>query len=457
MRSITSSRLPLYLSVGALCAGIAIQMIAPMVQTDPAHRPLPRLASLLPRGSERLIALEDSVRAEIVALWDAPISLSPFKQSIVLRRGDTLSNVLERAGLPPTIINNVVQAVHSIYNPKNLHAGQEVELAYDPIRTDDDMAPAHLAFEAAPGHRVTVERQADGGYEAKEIIATTRHDVTHADGVITSSLFEAAESQRLPADVLAAFVKMFSYDVDFQRDLQKGDRFEVMYDREVTAEGQSIRNGAIRYASLVLSGNPIRLYAFRTPDGSVDYYNEKGEGVRKALLRTPVNGATITSSFGMRKHPILGYSIMHRGVDFGVPSGTPIMAAGDGVIEKRERSATYGNYIRIRHNSGYATAYAHMSRFGANMANGQRVRQGEIIGYVGMTGRATGPHLHFEMFRDKQQVNPINVKFPAAMKLEGALLTQFRNARDKMVQEYASVSAPQIAESPAATETTDGN
>ncbi len=402
------------------------------------------------------MALEDTVRAEIVSLWDAPSSLTPLKQNIVLRRGDTLSDVLERAGLPSNVVNNVVQAVHSIYNPKKLHAGQEVEIAYDAIRTVDDVAPAHLAFEAAPGHMVTVQRQADGNYEAKEIIATTRNEAAHADGVITSSLFEAMESQRLPADVLAGFVKMFSYDVDFQRDLQKGDRFEVMYDREVTSDGKSIRNGTIRYASLVLSGNPINLYAFQTPEG-VEYYNEKGEGVRKALLRTPVNGPTITSSFGMRKHPILGYSIMHRGVDFGVPSGTPIMAAGDGVIEKRELSSTYGNYVRIRHSSGYATAYAHMSRFGAGIAAGKRVRQGEIIGYVGMTGRATGPHLHFEMLRDAQQVNPINVKFPAAMKLEGAMLTQFRNARDKLVREYASLGAPQVAQTPDDVKTAGGN
>jgi murein DD-endopeptidase MepM/ murein hydrolase activator NlpD len=336
-----------------------------------------------------------------------------------------------------------------------MHAGQAVELTYDPISTTDEVLPAALTFDVAPGHRVAVERQVDGAYAAKNVISPTHAETTRAVGTISTSLFEAAEQQRLPADVFAAFVKMFSYDVDFQRDLQKGDRFEVMYDRELTAEGQSVSNGMIRYASLTVGGQPLKLYAFRMEDGEIEYYNEKGDGTRKALLRTPVNGATLTSSFGMRKHPILGYSIMHRGVDFGAPVGTPIMAAGDGVVEKREASPTYGNYVRIRHGSGYATAYAHMSRFGANVSAGKRVRQGEIIGYVGQTGRATGPHLHFEVMRDMQQVNPISVKFPAAMKLEGSQLARFRNDRGILDQQFAKLGEPapvQTAQAPTDTE-----
>jgi murein DD-endopeptidase MepM/ murein hydrolase activator NlpD len=394
--------------------------------------------------------MQDSIRQQFADIWEhTPTGLTPRTESYVLHRGDTLTDVLVRAGLSSTSAATIVQAVHEIYNPRRMQAGQAVEVSFDPLNTEQEALPESLIFDVAPGHRVSVERQADGAYQAKDIIASTRHEMMRTEGTITSSLFEAAEQQQLPADILAAFVKMFSYDVDFQRDLQKGDRFEVMYDHEITAEGKAVRNGGIRYASLTLSGTTMRLFAYRTPDGEIDYYNEKGEGVRKALLRTPVNGATLTSGFGMRKHPILGYSIMHRGVDFGAPSGTPIMAAGDGVIEKRELSSTYGNYIRIRHNGGYATAYAHMSRFGASMAVGKRVHQGDIIGYVGATGRATGPHLHFEVLRDMQQVNPISVKFPASMKLDGKDLARFRMERDAIMQQYTNAGA-QVAEVPGA-------
>jgi murein DD-endopeptidase MepM/ murein hydrolase activator NlpD len=444
MRSSVSSFLPLYLSVGALCAGLGIQAISPAATLRGTPAALPRLTSL-PQVSERLAAMQQAIGHDIGALWAMPSAALSRTESFVLRRGDTLNDVLERAGLTRANAAALVQAVHGIYNPKRMHVGQAVELTYNPLVAGAADAPARLAFEIAPGHRVSVERQDDGAYEARNVIAPRRQETTRAVGTISSSLFEAAEQQRLPAQVLAAFVKMFSYDVDFQRDIQKGDRFEVMYDREVTDDGRSVSNGAIRYASLTVGGEPLKFYAFRTPDGDVEYYNEKGEGVRKALMRTPVNGATLTSGFGMRKHPILGYSIMHRGVDFGAPVGTPIMAAGDGIVEKRENSSTYGNYVRIRHGSGYATAYGHLSRFAAALKAGKRVHQGEIIGYVGATGRATGPHLHFEVLRDQQQVNPISVKFPAAMKLDGALLARFRSERGAADQLFAALGAPKPA------------
>ena len=448
MRSLASPTLPLYLSIGALCAGIGIQLFAPLSAPD---RPLPHLASI---GAERLAAMQERLTQDISILLDKAPALMPRTESVILRRGDTLTDVLERTGLSRTRAAGLVQAVHSIYNPKKMHVGQTVELTYDPLSPTAEAMPARLAFEVAPGQRLSVERQFDGAYEAKTIIAPTHIEATRAVGTINSTLFAAAEEQHLPAEQLAAFVKMFSYDVDFQRDLQKGDRFEVMYDHEITQDGQLVRNGFIRYASLTVGGTPMKLYAFRADDGGVDYYNEKGEGVRKALLRTPVNGATLTSAFGMRKHPILGYSIMHRGSDFGAPVGTPIMAAGDGTVEKRELSSTYGNYIRIRHGNGYATAYAHMSRFGAGMANGKRVRQGDIIGYVGATGRVTGPHLHFEVLRDGQQVNPITVKFPSSVKLDGSLFARFRSERSAADQQFVKLGEPAVVETAAPSETT---
>jgi len=447
--ALASPTAPLYLSLAALCAGIGIHMVSPIALNGGLIAPIPRVSTALaPLTGEEVARMKDALSGEIQTWWSStPKLLDPRTESFIVHRGDTLSDVLDRAGLDRTTASNVVQAVHTIYNPKRMQAGQSVDVTYQPAPATNESVPTALTFDVAPGQRVAVERQLDGAYAAKSIVAATHHEVHRVEGTINSTLFEAAEEQGLPADVLTAMVHLFSYDVDFQRDLQKGDHFGILFDREVTNDGRTVRNLGIRYATMTLSGNPLELYAFQDGD-NVEYYNAKGEGIRKALLRTPVNGATLTSGFGMRRHPILGYSLMHRGVDFGAPIGTPIMAAGDGVIDKRENSSTYGNYLRIRHGSGYWTAYAHMSRYGAGMTAGRHVHQGEVIGYVGQTGRATGPHLHFEVLRDLEQVNPIMVKFPAAEKLEGAVLAKFQAVRAATAEEYAEQQG-----TPAATQT----
>ena len=185
------------------------------------------------------------------------------------------------------------------------------------------------------------------------------------------------------------------------------------------ADGNLAKTGNILYASLTLSGKKLALYRFTTADGRTDWFNAKGDSVRKALLRTPIDGAKITSGFGMRMHPILGYSLMHKGVDFGAPIGTPIYAAGDGVIQIIGPVSGYGNYIRLKHTATYGTAYGHISRFAAGLRVGSHVHQGQVIAYVGMTGRATGPHLHFEVIKDGKQINPQSIKLPSGEKLQG--------------------------------------
>ena len=364
-------------------------------------------------------------------------------RTVTLRSGDTLGDVLVRTGLDKVTAFSVVDAIHAVYNPKKFRAGQELELSYEAL---DDKGTAELQqinFEVGAGHSIMVSREADGSFTAKEVIADTHREFARLEGTIDTSLYDAAMDAGVPTDVLNDVVKLFSYDVDFQRDPQKGDQFAVMYERSVTDDGKPVQNMTIQYATMVLSGTALKFYAFRHDDGSYDFYNEKGEGIRKALLRTPVNGAVLTSGFGLRFHPILGYSRMHRGVDFGVPMGTPIMAAGDGIIEKRGVNGEYGNYIRIRHNSDYATAYAHMSRFAPEFSVGSRVRQGQIIGYVGKTGMATGPHLHFEVMKNAAQVNPVNVKFPSSQKLDGNLLARFRATQKEIDAKFAALGEAQ--------------
>jgi len=362
-------------------------------------------------------------------------------QSVTVRQGDTLADVLVKTGVDKTTAYNVAEAVRAVYDLKRLQVGQELELAYDALGAAGDATPlASLNFEVLPGHSISVSRLDDGAFAAKEVIATTHRAFARGQGVIKSTLFEASAEQGIPLDVMSSLVKLFSYDVDFQRDIQKGDTFELMYEQVLTEDGRAVRNLDIRYASMNVGGTPLKFYAFKQDDGSYEYYNDKGEGIRKALLRTPVNGARLTSNFGMRRHPILGYSLMHRGVDFGVPTGTPIMAAGDGVIEMRGPNGAYGNYVRIRHNGEYSTAYAHMSRFAAELSVGKRVRQGQVIGYVGATGRVTGPHLHFEVLLKRKQVNPMSIKFPSAQKLTGPMLAKYRAAQTQTDQAFAALA-----------------
>ena len=220
-------------------------------------------------------------------------------------------------------------------------------------------------------------------------------------------------------------IRAFSYDVDFQRDIQPGDTFEVMFERFVDKKGRVVRDGAIVFANLELSGEAMPIYRFVDSTGNADYYNAKGESVRKALLRTPVDGARITSGYGMRLHPILGFSMMHKGVDFAVSPGTPVMAAGSGAIDYAGANGSYGYYVRIKHDTTHSTAYAHLSRFAQGIRKGKHVAQGQIIAFSGATGRATGPHLHYEVLVHDEQVNPMSVKFKSGNKLAGKELQRF--------------------------------
>ena len=360
-------------------------------------------------------------------------------KTVTIKAGDTLSNVLQGSGIDRSVTLDVVEAVKQVYNPRRLQSGQDLTLNFIDDPKTEDRRLDELTFELSPGESVAVARTDDGTYNARKIMAETHREMTRYDGTISSSLSAAAGEAGVPQKILNAMVNMFSFDVDFQRDIQKGDSFSVMFEQVVTKDGRVVSTEGIRVASMTLSGSPLKLYSFKHSDGFVDFYNEKGEGVRKALLRTPINGARLTSGFGMRQHPILGYSKMHQGIDFGAPTGTPVFAAGDGVIEKREVFGGYGNYVRVRHSSGYATAYAHLSRFGQNIQVGKRVRQEQIIGYVGTTGRSTGPHLHYEILRDNRQVNPMKVKFPSSLKLEGTTLARFKEIRSIADRQYAEL------------------
>jgi murein DD-endopeptidase MepM/ murein hydrolase activator NlpD len=353
-----------------------------------------------------------------------------------IRPGDNLAAILDRNGVPATESAAALQSLRDLYNPRALQVGQAVVLRYRGGQFDG------LALRASVDRDVAVARDRDGSYRSTAIDRRLTPHLVRADGMIGTSLVRAGIAAGVPTEIMLQLIKIFSYDVDFQRDIQPGDSFSVAYEELRDEDGNLARTEPLLYAGLTLSGKTLALYRFDEPNGPSDYYTPQGASVKKALLRTPIDGAHLTSGFGMRDHPILGFTTMHRGVDFGAPTGTPIEAAGDGVIEKIGPNSGYGNYVRLRHTDIYETAYGHMSRFAAGLHVGSHVRQGDVIGYVGQTGLATGPHLHYEVLVKNVQVNPISVKFPTGNQLAGADLKLFLRHEAELDGQIEALPAP---------------
>lgn len=256
---------------------------------------------------------------------------------------------------------------------------------------------------------------------------------------IETSLYGSAARANIPSAVIAEMIRIYSWNIDFQRDIRSGDKIEVLYEAFETEDGEFARYGNVLFASLNVGNRDYPIYRFEMDDGRVDYFEPDGISIRKTLMKTPVDGARISSGFGMRKHPVMGYSKMHKGMDFAAPTGTPIYAAGDGVVERAGRNGSFGNYVRIRHNSKLKTAYAHLHRIKSSVSKGSRVRQGQIIGYVGTTGRSTGPHLHYEVLLNGEQVNPRSVNLPTGEQLAGQQLKRFKLQQGQTHQQYVSL------------------
>ncbi|MGB0684535.1 MAG: peptidoglycan DD-metalloendopeptidase family protein [Magnetovibrionaceae bacterium] len=375
----------------------------------------------------------------------------PRQEVVRLRSGDTLSALLKRAGVSSEEAYQAIQALREVFDPRDLRAGQSFTLTFqeDPLlgrnrRAAEKAAESLVALQMKPDlrHEIHVVRLGDGFAAEKQKRALVR-EVIRAEAEITSSLYVDGDRAGVPPAILVEFIRLYSWDVDFQRSIRKGDRFEVLYERLVDEKGRIVESGNILYAGLTLSGEELSLYRFEGGKAkAAEYFDARGKGARKGLMRTPINGARLSSGYGKRRHPILGYNKMHRGVDFAAPTGTPIFAAGDGVIEVAGRKGGYGNYVRIRHTNGYATAYAHMHRFGKGIRAGKHVKQGRIIGTVGTTGRSTGPHLHYEILVNGKHVNPMRVRMPAGRTLKGKELAKFQAARDAIRSQWAERGLP---------------
>ena len=256
---------------------------------------------------------------------------------------------------------------------------------------------------------------------------------------ITESLYSDGLKNGLPEDILIKVIRLFSFDLDFQRDIKKNTIVSISYDYNQFKENENIDYKDINYALISINGKNLEYFKFLTDDGYVDYFNREGKNVKKSLLKTPLDGARISSSYGMRKHPISGYNKMHKGVDFAAPIGTPIYAGGNGVVEYVGNNGGYGKYIRIRHNNEYKTAYAHLSGYKKGILKGVRVNQGEIIGYVGSTGNSTGPHLHYEIIFQNKQINPLKLKLPSGKVLAGNELERFKKEYKKIYANHLNL------------------
>lgn len=376
----------------------------------------------------------------------------PLVQTVEIENGDNLMDVLIRAGAERAEAYTAIQSLKGVYDPRrDLRVGDELQITLGPVidiaeekATDaPDYELSSLRLPVTYDREVEVERAEDDDFIAREIELPLTTEFVRVSGSIDSSLFVNGRNAGIPISVLIELIRIYSFDVDFQRDIWNGDAFEVMFERQRNQDNVVVNNGDIHYAKLTLRGTALPFYQFETSAGTVDYFNEKGESVRKALMKTPLDGARLSSRFGNRKHPILGYTRLHAGVDFAAPTGTPIYAAGDGTVEIAKVNGGYGKYIRIRHNGTYSTAYAHLNGYARGVSSGKRVRQGQVIGYVGSTGRSTGAHLHYEIHRDGKQINPLGLKLPSGEKLKGDRLAAFQALRTTVDARFASLAGPE--------------
>jgi murein DD-endopeptidase MepM/ murein hydrolase activator NlpD len=346
----------------------------------------------------------------------------PQERILVVARGDTLAGLLNDAGIDNTDTHAAIERLSRQFRPNMLRPGQEIAIR---LSSGDEPTLLEIEVEPEPGRTVRVVRQADGDWADSETIAPRSRYLVRAEGTVDGGLFPAMTRSGVPAGMALSLIRILGHQVDFQRDLQPGDSFSILFDRFRTNEGDILAHGQILKASLTMSGRTLEIWRHKNRAGDLEWYDAQGSSLRRSFMRTPLDGARISSGFGPRSHPILGFNRMHQGIDFAAPTGTPIYAAADGVVVSAKRERGYGLIVRIRHANGVETRYAHMSRFGRNIAGGRRVRQGAVIGAVGSTGMSTGPHLHYEVVVRGRAVNPARHVQPP-VRLAGQDLRDFR-------------------------------
>lgn len=401
---------------------------------------------LLPYSGAQLSYGQGPVQLAALATNSTTIAKTPppepVDETLVLATGQSLVGRLVDLGVTVEAAELLVAAIEPIVPAHLIKPGQKFTITLDKQQDfygNDVIYPVRLSFSPGPDEEIVVEAELEGQFVARiegsddssaSRYAASPHYV--ARGKIESSFYGAAVGKKVPPYIIAQMLQVFSFDVDFQRQIRPGDTFEAFYGNPLS--GSSTKRKVLHFASLTLNGKKKAYYRFTTPDDAVTaYYDEDGRSASKFLMRTPVSGARMTSNYGPRRHPLLGYTRMHTGVDFGLPHGTPIKAAGTGKVSFAGRAGAYGITVRIKHEKGYETVYAHMSKIASGVQSGTSVNQGQIIGYVGSTGRSTGPHLHYEIRVGGKPVNPMKVRAAGGRHLSGEMLAAFQAHRRNVV------------------------
>ena len=342
--------------------------------------------------------------------------------------GETFDIILEKYNVDENEIIEIKKILSKKTNLNKLRTDQKMQFTLD----QSNNFIREFIFQTSSTEKIYLTKNTETSEFDQSIILTKlKKNVVYKENKISQSLYKSAIDQKIPAGVIIEFARIYGFQVDFQRDIRKNDKFQIMYETFIDDNKRIIETGNILFANLKLSGQDNSLYFF-DKEGNVGHYDKNGKSVKKALMKTPINGARLSSPFGMRKHPIDGFNKMHQGTDFAAPMGTPIMASGDGVVKKASWCGGGGNCVVIKHNSTYQTVYAHMSKFASGIRSGVRVKQGQVIGFVGSTGKSTGPHLHYEVIVNGKRINSQTLKLPSGKILKGEDRIIFETSKIKL-------------------------
>jgi murein DD-endopeptidase MepM/ murein hydrolase activator NlpD len=423
---------PMIMTVAIACGAGSLVMGAPAQPAQAAGpvalTPAPKAAPAKP-GVVRVSHVAPAAPAAPLL----PVYEDPETVKVKLRRGETLEAAVIRAGCAPEEAAKAADVVQAALKDQGLDSGLRFEAAVSPQRGRDGAGRlVALSLRPKPERLITLSRTFEGRLELTDKEERILRQAALIEAEMRGSLYASAERAGIGGGMVKEIARVFAAKLDFERDIKAGDRFRLVVDQTRTESGTVLETGALLYAEIEAKGRTTRFYRFEGQDGKVRWLDETGQNLKGYLLRTPVEGARMSSGFGMRRHPILGYHKMHQGVDFAAGTGTPVMAAGDGTVVEARRWGGYGNWLRIRHAGGYESGYAHLSRYAPGMSVGDKVRQGQVVAYVGSTGRSTGPHLHHEIWLKGRRVDPKGAKIPSGTGLEARELIAFKAQKRKV-------------------------
>jgi len=354
----------------------------------------------------------------------SPLNLDfKYLNKFVMVEGDTFANILQNASIPNNEINQIIEKLKKHIDLSKLKVGTKIDILNEFI--NEKRIWSEITIYKNTNTRITITNK-DGVLSLNKQQSRLFSKLKYIEVNVEKSIYQSLINKNVSDNVIMDFVQLFSFDIDFQRDIRSGNTLKLFYEEFVDDEQVIKKFGPIYFAEIDLESDKVSLFRFKDKISNfVEYFDENGKSATKALMKTPINGARISSGYGMRKHPILGYNKKHQGVDFAAPTGTPIMAAGNGHIEFVGTNGGAGKYIRIKHLNGYKTSYSHLSKYAYGMKKNLRVKQGQVIGFVGSTGLSTGPHLHYEVLFNNERINPMKMKLPSGRTLEGSLLDDF--------------------------------